>query len=126
MRELRGNPVGRTPWSARVPLDPLPLPKCEWPARGPAADQGVRPTQPRGARAESPPHNLQLLLPVRPYEPHDKHQETNYKIHVKSVMAAHRFAFHPCINIHSSDSADKCNRGREIGTVDGEPVYRVA
>ena len=41
--------VGRTPWSARVPLDPLFVwnqfpAEREWPARGPAADQGVRPT----------------------------------------------------------------------------------
>src|SRR5437879_2074311 len=41
--------VGRTPWSARVPLDPLFVSKQfpaerERPARGPAADQGVRPT----------------------------------------------------------------------------------
>jgi hypothetical protein len=42
--------VGRTPWSARVPLDPLfalhgqELPFPKKPARGPAADQGVRPT----------------------------------------------------------------------------------
>ena len=42
--------MGRTPWSARVPLDPLfaneinfDLAACK-PARGPAADQGVRPT----------------------------------------------------------------------------------
>jgi hypothetical protein len=42
--------VGRTPWSARVPLDPLyagtvrRLRHREGPARGPAADEGVRPT----------------------------------------------------------------------------------
>ena len=42
--------VGRTPWSARVPLDPLFAPQNqphvipERRARGPAADQGVRPT----------------------------------------------------------------------------------
>jgi len=45
--------VGRTPWSAtwsaRVPLDPLFSGRIEAhasdePARGPAADQGVRPT----------------------------------------------------------------------------------
>src|SRR5438876_8459628 len=49
MMELCRNPVGRTPWSARVPPDPLfvwnQLPaERERPARGPAADQGVRPT----------------------------------------------------------------------------------
>ncbi len=36
--------VGRTPWSARVPPDPLLLSAADWPARGPAADGGVRPT----------------------------------------------------------------------------------
>jgi len=39
--------VGRTPWSARVPPDPLFPNEINWiwpPARGPAADQGVRPT----------------------------------------------------------------------------------
>jgi hypothetical protein len=42
--------VGRTPWSARVPPDPLFAPPNqphaipERPARAPAADQGVRPT----------------------------------------------------------------------------------
>jgi peptidoglycan/xylan/chitin deacetylase (PgdA/CDA1 family) len=35
--------VGRTPWSARVPLDPL-FGVQHRPAGGPAADQGVRPT----------------------------------------------------------------------------------
>ncbi len=43
-------PVGRTPWSARGPLAPLFAPPRphpvtpKRPARGPAADQGVRPT----------------------------------------------------------------------------------
>src|SRR6266568_4872093 len=55
MMELCGNPVGRTPWSARVPLDPLFVwnqfpAECEWPARGPAADQGARPTIYAGVR----------------------------------------------------------------------------
>jgi hypothetical protein len=42
--------VGRTPWSARVPLDPLsaqqnqPHASTERPTGGSAADQGVRPT----------------------------------------------------------------------------------
>jgi hypothetical protein len=42
--------VGRTPWSARVPLDPLLAPSDqphvtqERPTGGSAADQGVRPT----------------------------------------------------------------------------------
>ena len=42
--------VGRTPWSARVPLDPLFPNEINLDlaagklARGPAADQGVRPT----------------------------------------------------------------------------------
>jgi hypothetical protein len=42
--------VGRTLWSARVPLDPLfaepnrPHAIPEWPTRGSAADQGGRPT----------------------------------------------------------------------------------
>src|SRR5207302_279269 len=49
------NAVGRTPWSARVPLDPLLVrnqfpAEREWPARGPAADQGVRPIINSGAR----------------------------------------------------------------------------
>src|ERR1017187_10394606 len=35
--------VGRTPWSARVPLDPL-LAVCREPTRASAADPGVRPT----------------------------------------------------------------------------------
>jgi hypothetical protein len=41
---------GRTPWSARVPLDPFFASASSLmhhtgePARGPAADQGVRPT----------------------------------------------------------------------------------
>jgi hypothetical protein len=44
--------VGRTPWSARVPLDPLfaepnrPHAIPERPTRGSSADQGVRPTMP--------------------------------------------------------------------------------
>jgi hypothetical protein len=45
--------VGRTPWSARVPLDPLSagIAGCpKRPTRASAADQGVRPTmQPTGA-----------------------------------------------------------------------------
>ena len=36
--------MGRTPWSARVPPDPFFGDKVCKPARGPAADQGVRPT----------------------------------------------------------------------------------
>ena len=42
--------VGRTPWSARVPLDPLFAseirlsPRVNRPTRASAADQGVRPT----------------------------------------------------------------------------------
>src|SRR5580698_3684882 len=42
--------VGRTPWSARVPLDPLSAPPNqphvtrERPTRASAADRGVRPT----------------------------------------------------------------------------------
>jgi len=45
-----GNAVGRTPWSARVPLDPLfaqpnqPDAIRERPTRASAADRGVRPT----------------------------------------------------------------------------------
>jgi hypothetical protein len=35
--------VGRTPWSARVPLDP-PVAKPSEPTRASAADLGVRPT----------------------------------------------------------------------------------
>src|SRR6266581_9029750 len=50
-----GADPGRTPWSARVPPDPLfvwnQLPaERERPARGPAADQGVRPTIYAGVR----------------------------------------------------------------------------
>src|SRR5580692_7140996 len=47
--------VGRTPWSARVPLDPFfgngssLMRHTGKPARGPAADQGVRPTLDRWA-----------------------------------------------------------------------------
>ena len=40
--------VGRTPWSARVPLDPLSVAaeiRAHEPTRGSAADQGVRPTR---------------------------------------------------------------------------------
>jgi len=49
------NRVGQTPWSARVPLDPLFAPRevlaaRDKPARGPAADQGVRPTIYPGVR----------------------------------------------------------------------------
>jgi hypothetical protein len=42
--------IGRTPWSARVPLDPSfangssLMEHTGKPARSPAADQGVRPT----------------------------------------------------------------------------------
>ena len=36
--------VGRTPWSARVPLDPLFANSISEPASAPAADPGVRPT----------------------------------------------------------------------------------
>jgi len=38
--------VGRTPWSARVPLDPLLgfVYRTSWPTWASAADQGVRPT----------------------------------------------------------------------------------
>ena len=39
--------VGRTPWSARVPLDPLPQALTNTSSRltwASAADQGVRPT----------------------------------------------------------------------------------
>jgi hypothetical protein len=49
-RELPKRAVGRTPWSARVPLDPLfaqlnqPHAIPERPTGGSAADQGVRPT----------------------------------------------------------------------------------
>jgi hypothetical protein len=61
--------VGRTPWSARVPLYPLlaqpnqPHAIPEWPTRGSAADQGVRPAtnaehrncgQSKWHRAEAP------------------------------------------------------------------------
>ena len=48
--------MGQTPWSARVPLDPLFLAKNPGPAkrkratRGPAADEGVRPTNRAGVR----------------------------------------------------------------------------
>jgi len=48
--------VGQTPWSARVPLDPLPhvqdqaLTRSGKPARGPAAGEGARPTTYAGAR----------------------------------------------------------------------------
>lgn len=53
-----GNPaevVGQTPRSARVPLDPLLANisiarERQEPARGPAADQGVRPTINAAAR----------------------------------------------------------------------------
>jgi hypothetical protein len=42
--------VGRTPWSARVPPDPLfanesKLMRTSWPTRASAADLGIRPTQ---------------------------------------------------------------------------------
>jgi hypothetical protein len=46
--------VGRTPWSARVPLDPLfawrikPLQTRPGRTWGSGADEGVRPTNPRG------------------------------------------------------------------------------
>ena len=36
--------VGRTPWSARVPQDPLVHSGNAQPTGGSAADQGVRPT----------------------------------------------------------------------------------
>jgi hypothetical protein len=43
--------VGRTLWSARVPLDPFFAARLTAsagnPAKGPAADQGVRPTSRR-------------------------------------------------------------------------------
>ena len=58
--------VGRTPWSARGPLAPLYVPpsqpqlSTERPARGLAADQGVRPTLRQAAkrRASDLPHNV--------------------------------------------------------------------
>jgi hypothetical protein len=48
--------VGRTPWSARDALVPLFAPRnqvladIDGPARGPAADEGVRPTNYAGVR----------------------------------------------------------------------------
>jgi hypothetical protein len=48
------NFVGQTPWSARVPQDPPVRSKNQRPAqpnrpaRGPAADEGVRPTNHAG------------------------------------------------------------------------------
>ena len=41
--------VGRTPWSARVPVDPHVPAASAQPAGGPAADRGVRPTLGRPA-----------------------------------------------------------------------------
>jgi hypothetical protein len=51
--------VGRTPWSARVPPDPLltrrdqPQAIPEWPTRESAADQGVHPTVIAAQNAEA-------------------------------------------------------------------------
>jgi hypothetical protein len=42
--------VGRTPWSARVPLDPLFVSPFNKPTGGSTADQGVRPTVNRSSK----------------------------------------------------------------------------
>jgi hypothetical protein len=65
--------VGRTPWSARGPLAPLYVPpsqsllSSERPARGPAADQGVRPTLRQAAKRRPQvaklPHNSGVIGP---------------------------------------------------------------
>src|SRR6266702_503439 len=76
MMELCRNPVGRTPWSARVPPDPLFVwnqfpAERERPARGPAADQGVRPTIYAGVRRWEKLSDIRLKSPPHVEQPRD-------------------------------------------------------
>ena len=60
--------LGRTPWSARVPLDPLPQALTNTSSRptwASAADQGVRPTWWRALHQ----FFIELLLAPRDYIP---------------------------------------------------------
>src|ERR1019366_8623896 len=79
---LRAEFVGQTPWSARVPLDPLacrrikPFDHCERPTRRRPQSRGTTPDGPPWSARDalvplSPPKNKRLPPPTnRPRGPH--------------------------------------------------------